>query len=157
MSLVAQPLKGATRDVVYWVGKALGATFRPWGAVKLARLLGRVGVVLGVVATIFDAINLYRAWKGEKRRTQLRKELRDIVENTAKQVLDSLTDGNEEAAGPMTYLKAVQDHLRSAAEDLDKDRAGLASEAAILNARRDTYAARMAAAWKMLGFKEATA
>lgn len=157
MSLVAQPLKGATRDVVYWVGKALGATFRPWGAVKLARLLGRVGVVLGVVATIFDAINLYRAWQGEKRRTQLRQKLRGMVEETAKQVLGSLTDGNEEAAGPMTYLKAVQDHLRSAAEDLAKDRSALASEAAALSARRDVYCTRMGAAWTMLGIKEATA
>jgi GTP-binding protein EngB required for normal cell division len=157
MSLVAQPLKGATRDVVYWVGKALGATFRPWGAVKLARLLGRVGVVLGVVATIFDAINLYRAWQGEKRRTELRQKLRGIVEETAKQVLGSLTDGNEEAAGPMTYLKAVQDHLRSAAEDLAKDRSALASEAAALSSRREVYGTRMAAAWTMLGIKEATA
>lgn len=99
LTLVAQPLKGASRDYVYWVGKALGANFRPWGAVKLARLLGRVGVGLGVVATIFDAINLYRAWKGEKRRDELRKKLRGFVEETAAQVLASLTDGNEEAAG----------------------------------------------------------
>lgn len=157
MSLVAAPLKGATREVVYWVGKTLGATFRPWGAVKLTRLLGRVGMVLGVVATIFDAISLYRTWQAEKRRTELRKKLRGIVEQTAKQVLDSLTDGNEEAAGPMTYLKAVQDHLRSAAEDLAKDRSALASEAAALNSRREIYGTRMAAAWKMLGIKEATA
>lgn len=157
MSLVAQPLKGATRDVVYWVGKSLGATFRPWGAVKLARLLGRVGVVLGVVATIFDAINLYRAWQWEKRRTELRRKLRGIVEETAKQVLGSLTDGNEEAAGPMTYLKAVQDHLRSAAEDLAKDRSALASEVAALGSQREVYGTRMAAAWTTLGMKEASA
>ena len=157
MSLVAQPLKGATRDVVYWVGKALGANFRPWGAVKLARLLGRVGVALGVIATIFDAINLIRAWQGEKRRTELRQKLRGIVEETAKQVLGSLTEGNEEAAGPMTYLKAVQDHLHSAAEDLAKDRSALASDAAALKSRREVYGTRMAAAWTLLGIKEATA
>jgi hypothetical protein len=113
--------------------------------------------VLGVVATIFDAINLYRAWQGEKRRTELRHKLRGIVEETAKQVLGSLTDGNEEAAGPMTYLKAVQDNLRSAAEDLAKDRSALASEAAALSSRREVYGTRMAAAWTMLGIKEATA
>lgn len=157
MSLVAQPLKGAKRDVVYWVGKALGANFRPWGAVKLARLLGRIGVVLGVAATIFDAISLYGAWEGEKRRTKLRQELRGEVEKTVKQVLGSLTDGNEEATGPMAYLKAVQEHLRSAAEDLAKDRSPLASEAAALSTRREVYGTRMAAAWTMLGIKEATA
>ncbi len=157
MSLVAQPLKGATRDVVYFVGKGLGATFRPWGAVNLARSLAKVGVALGVVATIFDAIGLYQAWQGEKRRTALRRDLRGIVEKTAKQVLNSLTDGNEEAAGPMTYLKAVQDYLRSAAEDLTKDRSTLASEAAALSSRRAVYGTRMAAAWTMLGIKEATA
>jgi hypothetical protein len=157
MSLVAQPLKGATRDVVYWVGKALGATFRPWGAVKLARLLGRVGVVLGVIATVFDAINLYRGWKGEKRRAELRNKLRGFVEETAAQVLQSLTDGNDEASGPMTYLKAVQDHLRSAAKDLDADRASLEVESSLLTARCDLYRSRMTQAWTMLGFKEAAA
>lgn len=157
MSLVAQPLKGATRDVVYSVGKALGATFPPWGAVKLARLLGRVGVVLGVVATVFDAVNLYRAWKGEKRRAELRKDLRGFVEETAAQVLQSLTEGNEEASGPMTYLKAVQDHLRSAAKDLDGDRARLLAQTAELDTRRGVYRARMALAWTTLGIGEVTA
>lgn len=154
-SLLAQPLKGATRDVVYWVGKAIGGTFRPWGAVKLARLLGRVGVVLGVFATIFDAINVIQAWQGEKRRKELRQKLRGIVEATAKEVRDSLTDGNEEAAGPMTYLKAVQDHLRSAAEDLAQDRSALAADAVALTSLRVVYGSRMAAAWTMLGIKQA--
>lgn len=156
-SLLAQPLKGATRDFVYWVGKAIGGTFRPWGAVKLARLLGRVGVVLGVFATIFDAINLIQAWQGEKRRKELRQKLRGIVEATAKEVRDSLTDGNEEADGPMTYLKAVQDHLRSAAEDLAQDRSALATDAVALTSLRVVYGSRMAAAWTMLGIKQATA
>jgi hypothetical protein len=153
LSLVAQPLKGATRDVVYWVGKALGATFRPWGAVKLARLLGRVGVVLGVVATVFDAINIYRTWKGEQRRAELRKKLRGFVEETAAQVLQSLTDENEEAAGPMTYLKAVQDYLQLAAADLESDRTALHNEMSTLDARRGVYDACMDQAWAALGYK----
>ena len=113
-------------------------------------------MVLGVVATIFDTINLYQAWQGEKRRTELRQKLRGIVDETAKQVLGSLTDGNEEAAGPMTYLKAVQDHLRSAAEDLAKDRSALTSDVAALCSRLEVYGTRMAAAWTMLGIKEVT-
>jgi hypothetical protein len=154
MSLVAQPLKGATRDVVYWVGKALGASFRPWGAVNLARLLGRVGVVLGVVATVADTVNLYRAWKGEQRRKEFRKKLRGFVEETASQVLGALTDGNEEAAGPMTYLKAVQNYLRNAMGDLDMDRAALLDEIGALDTRRNFYRACTKQAWAALGYKE---
>jgi predicted GTPase len=154
LNLVAKPLKGATRDVVYWVGKALGANFRPWGAVKLARLLGSVGVVLGVITTVFDAINLYRGWKGEQRRAELRKKLRGFVDETAAQVLRSLVDGNEEAAGAMTYLKAVQDHLRATATDLESDRSRLFEEIGILEAKRGRFSARMAKAWAALGYEE---
>ena len=118
LTLVAEPLKGATRDVVYFVGKKLGANFRPWGAVKLARNLGRFSVAVGVVATVFDTIDLYREWKREERRDQLRKTLRGFVEETAAQLLKLLTDGNEEAAGPMLYVRSVQDHLRAAGRDL---------------------------------------
>ena len=112
-------------------------------------------MALGVVATVFDTINLYRAWQGEKRRTGLRNSLRGIVDETAKQVLRSLTDGNEESGGPMTYLKAVQDHLRTAARDLETDRSALADEAAGLAARRDIYGSRMTEAWRILGLREA--
>ena len=154
MSLVAQPLKGATRDVVYWVGKALGASFRPWGAVNLARLLGRVGVVLGVVSTVADTIDLYRSWKGERRRTEFRKKIRKFVEETASQVLSALTDGNEEAAGPMIYLKTVQDYLRDAMGDLDSDRAALQNEIGALGTRRTLYRGCMGQAWAALGYIE---
>ena len=157
LSLVAKPLKGASREVVYSLGKALGATFRPWGAVKLARALGRVGVVLGVVATVADTVLLYRAWKGEKRRTKLRKELRGFVNETATQVLQSLTEEDKEATGPMAYLKTAQDNLSAAAADLALDRTALLTEIAALDARRASYRECMAKAWAALGEKESVA
>ena len=54
----------------------------------------------------------------------------------------------------MTYLKAVQDHLRSAAEDLAQDRSALAADAVALTSLRVVYGSRMAAAWTMLGIKQ---
>ena len=153
VSLVAQPLKGATRDVVYWVGKNFGHRFRPWGAVKLAKLLGRVGVVLGVVATAVDAVNLYRSWKGEKRRQAIRKELRGFVEQTAKEVLASLADGNEEAAGPITYLQVIQGHLSDAARDLGAERQVIQSDLKAIEKRLAAYELCMNKAWSALGLK----
>ncbi len=154
LKITAQPLKTATRGVVYFVGKALGASFRPWGAVNLARILGRVGVVLSAVTTVFDAINMYRGWKAEKRRAEVRKELRGFIEETAAQVLQSLTDGNAEAAGPMTYLKAIQDHMSGIASALSLDRQTLEKEIGDINDRRARYSNCMTRAWESLGYKE---
>ena len=43
---VGRSFGGATRDVVYSIGKSLGFKFRPWGAVKLAKTfeIGRAHV-----------------------------------------------------------------------------------------------------------------
>ena len=154
LGIVAQPLKGSTREVVYWVGKELGAAFRPWGAVNLARILGRVGVGLSLFSMAFDGINIYRMWKGEKDRTAFRKELREIVDKTAEQVLQSLTEGNDEAAGPMTYLKAVQDYMSKTAADIKLDGSRLSSEIATLDARRSRYMECMSRAWTALGYED---
>lgn len=153
MNLVAHPLKGVTRDVVYWIGKAIGHNFRPWGAVKLAKLLGRVGVVLGVVSTVMDLLEIFRAKKAEKRRDELRKQLRGFVEQSATEVLASLTDGSEEADGPITYLKAVQDYFSSIVRDISSEREEIGTEIGTLEERSRTYDRCMESAWHALGSK----
>jgi GTPase SAR1 family protein len=51
--------------LVYGVGKKLGVKFRPWGAVKTARFLGRAAGVLAVAAAAADIWNQHQQEKRE--------------------------------------------------------------------------------------------
>lgn len=145
--LVAQPLKGATPKIVYQAGKAMKVVFRPWGAVKLARTLGRVGVVTGVVASVLEVADLYGSWKSEKRRRAFRQSLRGEVRRSAQEILKTLVEGTN---GPIFYLNAIELQFRTALDDLRADQVALASEVTMIEARRARYAARAAAAWAAL-------
>lgn len=58
---------------VYAVGKFFGANFKPWGAVKIANVIGKVGTVLGVVGGILGVVGqIVDDIQQEKLRTQLR-------------------------------------------------------------------------------------
>lgn len=153
LNLIAQPLKGATRDVVYWVGKSVGATFRPWGAVNLARTLAKVGVVLSAVAVVVDSVMLVAAWKNEKRRAEHRQKMREFVEKSSAEVLKSLTEGDDETAGPMIYLKTIQSYLSGISADLSAELTVLGSDMADFAAKRGRYKTCMDQAWTLIGFK----
>jgi hypothetical protein len=145
--LVAQPLKGATPKIVYRAGKAMKVIFRPWGAVKLARTLGRVGAVAGVVASVLEVADLYGSWKSEKRRRAFRRSLREEVRRSAQGVLKTIVEGTE---GPIPYLNSIELQFCAALDDLRADQVALASEVAMIEARRARYASRAAAAWAAL-------
>jgi len=63
----------AAHKTVYAVGKFFGAEFKPWGAVKVANVIGKVGTVLGVVGGILGiATQIYDDVQEEKFRVKLR-------------------------------------------------------------------------------------
>ncbi len=151
LDAVAQPLKGATRDMVYAAGKALGGKFRPYGAVNLAKTLGRVGAALGVVVTALDIIELYNSFGAEKKRQGDRAKLDAFIRDTTEQVLVSITLGDEEATGPLGCLSALTNELASIGRELGLERDTINIQNETLHARRQRYHHCIAAAWKALG------
>ncbi len=79
--------------LVYGVGKRLGVRFRPWGAVKTARFLGRAAGVLAVAAAAADIWNQHQQEKREaaeeaelqKRRVGLRSAFQMLASDMAEQ------------------------------------------------------------------------
>ncbi len=76
-------LNSVTRDIVYGAGKTFGVKFRPWGAVKLTKTLGKVGVALGVVAVIVEIalipLEENRMKKIDNYRLDLRKYVNEVI------------------------------------------------------------------------------
>ena len=53
-----------------------GHKFKPWGAVKFAKLLGAVAAVLGLV---FDAWNSYKKYKDDKKLGEIKTTIKDYL------------------------------------------------------------------------------
>lgn len=105
------------RDIVYKIGKAIGHKWKPWGAVKGAAKLSRVGAVLGVVAVGFDAVSWISDRSAEGQGEGYRVALADFIEESVNQVTTRLTRGTE-PDGPLTVMDAALADFRSAARDL---------------------------------------
>lgn len=151
LNLAAPPMKGATRDVVYAAGKAVGMKFRPWGAVKLAKNLGKVGIALGGVLAVWDGINLFNSLKNEKNQEDNRKGIDEFIEVTTAQVFSSITSGDEEAGGPLEGLRVLTEELASIARELEAELDTINIQNELLHARRHRYRTCIAAAWVALG------
>jgi hypothetical protein len=150
MNAAATLMKGSKKEVVYAIGKALGGSFKPWGATNLAKILGKAGVVLGVVAVIVDIVEIYRSWKHEARRTKLRSELRDKVLHAAGQVYDSLVALNDDGTGPIAYLSSIDAHFASMSSELAQELLEKEAEIKLMREKTGSYESRMSAAWKAL-------
>jgi len=79
--------------LVYGVGKKLGVKFRPWGAVKTARFLGRAAGGLAIAASIWDIWNQQQQERKEaedekalqKARVSLRSAFQMLASDTVDQ------------------------------------------------------------------------
>lgn len=92
------------RDAVYAIGKALGAKFKPWGAVKLGAKVGKAGAILGVVSVGFDIMDWAMDAKKEARRELARQTAAEHIRATTDDVVAGLLDQEE---GPMNYVREV--------------------------------------------------
>jgi len=151
LDLVAAPLKGATRDVVYQAGKSIGQNFKPWGAVKLARNLSRVGVALGAALTLWDAVRLFNFFKEEKRSEQREKELDNFINKTTDQVFISITQSGDESEGPLEALALLRQELQAAGQALASERDSINESLKRIQARHHRVRKCMTAAWDALG------
>ncbi|QNI13368.1 hypothetical protein GAN18_21285 [Mycobacterium kubicae] len=112
----AQKLVAAagTRDVAYKVGKTFGHKFKPWGAVKAGKAVGRAGVVLQFAAVAWDAASWIRT-------EQKRSSWDDTLDSAVKQVEEAGAKQAEEWLygddGPVGYLFGRRQELGALRDD----------------------------------------
>lgn len=106
------------RQAALRIGHFFGHKFRPWGAIKAGRAVGRVGVVFGVVTVAIDT----GMWVKETRKKQDWESKRDYaveqVESAKAELLKQLVDLPE---GPWAYLDERTEQVQ-ALRDQYRDR-----------------------------------
>ena len=60
-----------------------GHKFKPWGAIKVAKNIGAVAAMLGIV---LDGWNLYKKYKNAQKLEKCKKDLKDALSNIFKQI-----------------------------------------------------------------------
>ena len=151
LGIVADGLKGATRDLAYASGKMLGRNFRPWGAVNLAKNLRGAGAGLSGLLAAWDVYSLFKFFKEEKNDEQRQKEMNDFMDQTTEQVFISITTNGNETTGPLELLRLLKKELQGVAKELEMERDSINERFERLYARRLRYRKSMSAAWEALG------
>lgn len=109
----------AGHRIVYNVGKALRIKFRPWGAVKATRFIGKIGRVMGpvmlvlsIVLEILDELQAHRArQRAGEARLQVRDAFASLAADAAKEMQDSV-----DAVLAETFGAALEDTAQMRAE-----------------------------------------
>lgn len=141
----------ATRDAVYGVGKYFGFKFKPWGAVKLARALGKAGAVMAVIGVVWDVVDIFWEEHRQAKREEARQALAKWLAETVPVVVRAIADGDDEEPG---LFHAAEDYLASLDEyaaGMEAEVAAKQSEVAAVERRRGTYSELMERAEQLLG------
>lgn len=144
-------LGGATRDVVYSIGKSLGFKFKPWGAVKLARTLGKAGIVMAVIGVVLDSVDGILEEKRQLQREEARQALAKWLAESVQNVVTTIADGDDEEPGLLREAEADLDSLDDYAAVLKIEQGAKQAEVAVIERRRDTYSELMKQAEQSLG------
>jgi len=142
---------GVTRDVVYDIGKALGFKFKPWGAIKLAKTLGKVGAVMGVVGVAVDIADLFLAERRTAKREEARQKLAAFLRESVPRVVQTVAYGSEEEPGVLRHMEAATQILRELEGEQSEDRKELAGNLGAARERLSDYAALGDEACALLG------
>ena len=148
---VGRAMGGATRDLVYTIGKALGFKFKPWGAVKLAKTLGKVGAVMGVVGVAIDIADIFFDERRRSEREDARQKIAAFLRESGPRVVETLAQGTEEEPGVLRPLDAATQTLRKLEADQSEERARIATQLAKARDQLLTYSALRAEACALLG------
>ncbi|MDQ1250292.1 MAG: hypothetical protein QG597_4671, partial [Actinomycetota bacterium] len=97
------------REAALQIGHFFGHKFKPWGAIKAGKAVGRVGVVLGVVAVAADAATWANQVSKMKDWDSKRDAAVDKVESDSREFLRKMID---EPEGPWSYLDARAGQVR---------------------------------------------
>jgi len=106
---IGRTLGGATRDAVYQIGKGLGFKFKPWGAVNLAKNLGKAGAVMAVAGVVFDIVDMVLQEKHLKEREKSRKKIAAFLNDSIPKIVDAVAYGEESDPGIIKQLESMND------------------------------------------------
>lgn len=144
-------LGSATRNNVYQIGKALGFKFKPWGAVKLAGKLGRVGSVLAVVGVAVDIADFFLDERRHEKRERGRQNVAHFLQESVPRVVRTITFGEEDEPGILKNLEAVIGTLTDVAGDQSSKREDLAARMGDAQRKLTIYAELISDASRRLG------
>ncbi len=144
-------MSGATRDVVYKIGKALGFKFKPWGAVKLAKNLRKAGAFMGGVGVVVDIADIFLAERRNAKREEDRQKIAAFLRESVPRVVETVTQGDEEEPGVLRQLELATQDLYDLEVDLSKELGLLATQLNDARERLSTYSALRTEACALLG------
>ncbi|UEM02590.1 50S ribosome-binding GTPase [Skermanella rosea] len=147
---IGRSLGGATRDVVYSIGKALGVKFKPWGAVKLARSLAKAGAVIAVIGVVVDIAFVFVDEKRQAERERHRHELTDFLRASSHRVVHTAAFGDEDQPGLLPQLGDALAIFERHARELTEAYDALADEISCEEEWIETYRALTAQALERL-------
>lgn len=144
-------LGSATRDVVYGIGKFFGFKFKPWGAVKLARTLGKAGAVMAVVGVVWDIVDIFLDERRQAEREKARRKLAKWLAETVTEVVRAIADGDEKEPGLLRTAESIVGQLDVDAASLETEKNAKLQEIASVERRRAAYASLIQDAEQALG------
>jgi len=107
LNKIGGTLGASTRDIVYNVGKSLGFKFKPWGAVKLAKNLGKAGAVMSAIGVAFDVYDLLKEEKRQKNREESRKKLASFLNDSVPKIIEIVAYGEKDDPGILKQLETM--------------------------------------------------
>lgn len=141
---VGRSMGGATREIVYGTGKALGFKFRPWGAVKLAKTFAKAGAVIAVVGVVVDVAFVFVDEHRNAERERARQNLAESLEKSAEQLISIISQGTDDNPG----LMSGKDDLVASFQAFDRE---LANDLAALNEKVQVKLEQVAAYRRLCG------
>ncbi|MDQ0284110.1 GTPase [Rhodococcoides fascians] len=134
------------RDAALKIGHLFGYKFKPWGAIKAGKAVGRVGVVFGVVAAAADAA----AWANDVHKGRSWDDKQDAavlqIESNKKVVIEQLIAEDE---GPWAYLAERIEQVAVLRTQYGDHQVAVKSEVSRLQQRLSTAQILIAAADKL--------
>lgn len=150
---VGRSISGATRDVVYSIGKSLGFKFRPWGAVNLAKTLTKVGAVMGVVGVVADVVFIFVDEKRHSDREKARQDLADFLDRSEQELVSSVSQGSDDNPGLLQGKNDLVASLKAFDGELAKEHAALQQQVEAAEEQIKAYRAQCDKALILLGKK----
>jgi len=150
---VGRSMSGATRDVVYGIGKSLGFKFRPWGAVNLAKTLTKVGAVMGVVGVAADVAFIFIEEKRQGDREKARQNLAKFLDRSEQELIVSVSQGSDDNPGLFQGKNDLVASLTAFDGELANEQTALKQKAAAAEEQVEAYRAQCDKALALLGKK----
>lgn len=144
-------LKSISRDTVYKVGKALGHKFKPWGAVKLAKSLAKLGPWLTAAGTILDIIDWRRDEERRKNIEVARKKISRFIQESVADIVLQVGYGTEDEPAVLRTLDLALGELEDVGRSQALQRDDFAREIEMRRRKVELYCRLQDEAEKLLG------